>query len=335
MNLHKPIASLSLDLDNKWSYLKTHGDRGWEEFPSYLDKLVPRVLDFLSERNLQITFFVIGQDAALEENLDALRAISERGHEIGNHSFSHEPWMHLYDGDRVEHEIRATEEQIEKITGQRTVGFRGPGFSFSDATLTVLERRHYLYDASTFPTYLGPLARLYYFLHSNLAGEDRKQRRALFGSFSNGFRPLKPYRWHTKDGLLEIPVTTMPMLRLPIHLSYLLFLSGFSEALALEYFRAALGLCRLTGVSPSLLLHSLDFLGEEDKVGLDFFPGLKLRTIRKLKFVGQVLRIYSEQFQVLDMRGHARCIMAVPSSKTLLYSSADPSPAPEANYYDD
>src|SRR6476646_12136945 len=94
--LMKPLASLSLDLDNKWSYLKTHGDRGWEEFPSYLDKLVPRVLDFLSERNLQITFFVIGQDAALEKNLDALRAISERGHEIGNHSFSHEPWMHLY-----------------------------------------------------------------------------------------------------------------------------------------------------------------------------------------------------------------------------------------------
>ena len=29
----KPIASLSLDLDNKWSYLKTHGDAGWDSFP--------------------------------------------------------------------------------------------------------------------------------------------------------------------------------------------------------------------------------------------------------------------------------------------------------------
>ena len=26
----KPIASLSLDLDNKWSYMKTHGDAGWD-----------------------------------------------------------------------------------------------------------------------------------------------------------------------------------------------------------------------------------------------------------------------------------------------------------------
>ena len=40
-----PIASLSLDLDNKWSYMKTHGDPGWEGFPSYLDTVVPRFLD--------------------------------------------------------------------------------------------------------------------------------------------------------------------------------------------------------------------------------------------------------------------------------------------------
>jgi len=40
----KPIASLSLDLDNQWSYMKTHGDAGWELFPSYLDIVIPRVL---------------------------------------------------------------------------------------------------------------------------------------------------------------------------------------------------------------------------------------------------------------------------------------------------
>ncbi len=41
----KPVASLSLDLDNQWSYMKTHGDAGWESFPSYLDIVVPRVLE--------------------------------------------------------------------------------------------------------------------------------------------------------------------------------------------------------------------------------------------------------------------------------------------------
>src|SRR5512134_3163023 len=91
----KPYASLSLDLDNRWSYLKTHGDPGWQSFPSYLDLVVPRVLDNLHARNWTITFFIVGQDAALAKNHDAIRSIAKAGHEIGNHSFHHNPWLHL------------------------------------------------------------------------------------------------------------------------------------------------------------------------------------------------------------------------------------------------
>ena len=64
----KPIASLSLDLDNQWSYMKTHGDAGWEAFPSYLDVVIPRFLEFLQARDLTITVFIVGQDAALQKN---------------------------------------------------------------------------------------------------------------------------------------------------------------------------------------------------------------------------------------------------------------------------
>src|SRR3954471_11929964 len=100
MRRPEAIASLSLDLDNQWSYMKTHGDAGWQSFPSYLDIVVPRVLDFLKERNdLAITFFIVGQDAALPKNREALAALASAAggrHEIGNHSFNHEPWLHLY-----------------------------------------------------------------------------------------------------------------------------------------------------------------------------------------------------------------------------------------------
>src|SRR5215510_2523754 len=96
MHLTKPLASLSLDLDNQWSYMKIHGDAGWESFPSYLDIVTPRVLDFLRERDLTISVFIVGQDAALEKNRDSLAAIVAAGHEVGNHSFLHEPWLHLY-----------------------------------------------------------------------------------------------------------------------------------------------------------------------------------------------------------------------------------------------
>lgn len=317
MRSEKPIASLSLDLDNKWSYLKTHGDPGWESFPSYLETLVPRVLDFLAQRNLKITFFVVGQDAALAKNHAALEAIASEGHEIGNHSFSHEPWLHLYSRQMIEREIAANEEQVARVTGQCPVGFRGPGYSFSETTLEVLRQRNYLYDASTLPTFLGPLARIYYLRTSNLRNEEKKRRSALFGSLSDGLRPLKAYRWCGKDGLLEIPVTTMPILRFPIHISYILYLSIFSPALALGYLRTALALCRLTGVSPSLLLHSLDFLGEDDRVGLEFFPAMTLSSNQKLRLVGKALTIYCETFHVVSLREHALRVAEAPQTSAV------------------
>jgi len=144
----KLVASLSLDLDNQWSYMRTHGDRGWESFPFYLDLVVPRVLDFLARRGLRITFFVVGQDAVLPANAAALAALAEAGHEIGNHSFHHLPWLHLFSEAEIEAEVAQTEEAIAAVTGQRPRGFRGPGFSLSGGTLRVLARRGYRYDAS-------------------------------------------------------------------------------------------------------------------------------------------------------------------------------------------
>jgi len=309
MNSSLPIASLSLDLDNQWSYLKVHGDSGWESFPSYLDLLIPRVLEFLAERNLKITFFIVGQDAALKKNHAALRMLTAAGHEAGNHSFSHEPWFHHFGRERIESEIAFAEEHIGEVTGQRPLGYRGPGFSFSRTTLEVLEARGYQYDASTFPTFIGPFARFYYLRHSNLKGGDLEKRNMLFGSLMDGFRPLAPYRWRHGKGLVEIPVTTMPIVRMPIHLSYLLYLSSFSTSLALSYFRVALELCRIRRISPSLLLHPLDFLGPEDRIGLEFFPGMRLSKVQKLAFLHQTIAALATHFRVTSLLEHSRTMI--------------------------
>jgi hypothetical protein len=318
----KPFASLSLDLDNLWSYMKTHGDPGWDTFPSYLDLVVPRILNFLKERNLLITFFIVGQDAALEKNRAALKSLSEAGHEIGNHSFHHEPWLQLYSEQQIEAEIALAEESIENVTGNKPIGFRGPGFSVSQTTIDVLIRRGYLYDASTLPTYIGPLARLYYFMAARLNPEEKRQRDNLFGSLQDGFRPIRPYLWrHKSEGLdrqlVEIPVTTMPILKIPIHVSYIIYISSFSPALALLYFKIALGLCRLTGVHPSLLLHPLDFLGRDDIKELSFFPAMNLLKEEKLKLVTEVLRLYEDHFNIVTMQQHAKGIPVASSFSTV------------------
>ena len=180
--------------------MKIHGDEGWDKYPSYFDIFVPHVLDLLDELELKITFFIVGKDAESEENRKYLKMITERGHEVGNHSYNHESWLQSYSYEEIEKEIIAAEEAIECATGQKPKGFRGPGFSWSMDLLKVLESRGYFYDASTLPTYLGPLARKYYFMKSDLSKEEKKARKELFGKFSEGFRKLKPYCWDLGDG---------------------------------------------------------------------------------------------------------------------------------------
>ena len=324
----KPIASLSLDLDNQWSYMKTHGDAGWESFPSYLDIVVPRVLAFLAERNIKITFFIVGQDAALAKNHEALGSITKAGHEIGNHSFKHEPWLHLYSEEDVDHELAIAEEHIQTATGSRPIGFRGPGFSLSATVLRVLARRGYQYDASTFPTFLGPLARAYYFATSKLSPEEMEKRKGLFGKFQEGFRPLKPYQWKLMGDLIEIPVTTMPIFKIPIHVSYLLYLGVFSQTLALWYFHLAIALCRLMRVQPSLLLHPLDFMGGEDVPALAFFPAMNQPSYKKVALVGKILQILSKHYAIAPMSVHAEAIRQNQTKLTAIaphfYHSAAP-----------
>ncbi len=304
------IASISLDLDDLWTYLRTHGDPSWSSRPSYLEEFVPLVLDTLDELEVKLTFFIVGADAAEPRNRRVLRAIVERGHEVGNHSFEHEPWLHRYSLERMTAELLRTQEAIADATGQRPYGFRGPGYSWSIPLLELLVENGYHYDASTLPTYVGPLARAYYFWASGLSREERARRQALFGTLQDGLRPVRPYYW-ALDGnqsLLEIPVSTLPGLKLPFHITYLQYLSRYSEGAAIAYLRACLAICDMARMSPSFILHPLDILGGDKVPRLAFFPAMDLPTSRKLALFRRVLGLYSGTFRLVTMGAHARAL---------------------------
>jgi peptidoglycan-N-acetylglucosamine deacetylase len=298
----RPVATVSLDLDNLWSYLKTHGDLSWQSFPSFLETVVPRALRFFDERHESITWFVVGRDAAMPQHRDLLSAVADAGHEIGNHSYLHEPWLHRYSTDRLDEELARAERAIEDATGQHPRGFRGPGFSVSEAVLLALQRRGYRYDASTLPTFVGPLARAVYLRNTTFSSEEYAERSVLFGSFFEGTRPLKPYRWGLEgEALIEVPVTTMPLLRTPIHMSYIMYLAEWSPALARGYLALALRLCRLTGVVPSLLLHSHDFIGGDDVPAMSFLPGMRLSGPAKLRLLAECVDHVRRKFAILPL----------------------------------
>ena len=303
----KPIASISLDLDNKWSYLKTAGNPKWETYPSYFELCVPRFLEFFDNFGIKSTVFVVGQDAVLEKNHEHIRKIAAAGHEIANHSFHHEPWLHLYTRDQLDQEFSNTEQAIESLTGKKPIGFRGPGFSLSDEVLRTLMRRGYKYDCSTFPTYLGPAARLYYFFKSSLSQEEKEDRKELFGKARDGFQTNDIYEWNWRGRrLIELPVTTMPIMKSPIHGSYILYLGKFSKTLAKMYFWSALKLCKMMRVEPSLLLHPLDFMGQEDDDDLAFFPAMDQPAQKKIDLLTDCMEMLVGNFEVLNIQQHAQ-----------------------------
>lgn len=301
-------ASISLDLDDKWSYMKVHGDEGWEKFPSYLDIVLPITLDILEKLDIKITFFIVGQDAAIEKNHKVLQSIVERGHEVANHSFHHESWLKTYSKEKITNEIAIAEDAILKATGKRTNMFRGPGFSWSNDLLEVLEERNYIFDASILPTYISPLMRQYYFWKSKLSKEEKKNRKELFGSFKEGFYPLKPFKWELKSNkkLLEIPVSTMPVFKIPFHQSYLIYISSVSTGLMKMYLRFSIFMCKITKTAPSYLLHPLDLIGSDHAPELKFFPGMNVQSDKKIKIFEASMRMLKKHFELLPMGEFAR-----------------------------
>jgi peptidoglycan-N-acetylglucosamine deacetylase len=304
------VASLSLDLDNEWAYLMTHGNDAWRSYPSYLNTAVPRILGAMERLGLKISFFVVGGDATRKENHEPIKALATAGHEIGNHSFRHQPWLHLYTKQEIVDEFARTEDALGEVTGYQTVGFRGPGYSLSPDVLDVLVERGYEYDASTLPTYIGPVSRAFYFRSAKLTETQRQERSLLFGSWREGLRPLQPYQWKTNNGgtMLEIPVSTLPGGRVPIHISYLLYLAAVNPLAATTYFATALRICKLAHLEPSILLHPLDFLGADDVSTLSFFPAMAMGGEAKTKLVEGYLRQLSSAFSVVNMEQHARHI---------------------------
>lgn len=303
----RPTASVSLDLDNLWAYLKTHGDPAWRSRPSFLPTAVPRLLEIFGEHALTTTVFVVGADAEREDGAKAVAAFAGEGHEVANHSYGHEPWLHSYTRAELEAELVRTEDAIVAAGASRPVGFRGPGFSVTRPLLELLAERGYRYDTSSLPTWIGPLARAY---HNRSAGEagDGEARNDLFGPVTDALAPVHPYRWD--NGLVELPVTTMPLLRVPIHGSYLLQLHQYSPRLARTYFRTALRLCRARGVGPTLLLHPTDVLDRREAPGMDFFPGMSVSGADKASLLSWVLATLRQRFDVVGTGEHVARLAA-------------------------
>jgi peptidoglycan/xylan/chitin deacetylase (PgdA/CDA1 family) len=85
------------------------------------------VLKELSKRNVTATFFMIGNK--VERYASLAKEVSDAGHEIGNHSYTH-PSLSSMPADKVDYEIQKTQEAIANATGKTPAWFRPPYGAF-------------------------------------------------------------------------------------------------------------------------------------------------------------------------------------------------------------
>jgi len=287
-----PRGSLSVDLDDEWAYRRALGDPGWRARTSYFAALGPRLDRVLEGR--RATCFGVGADARRPEGAALLRSLHERGHEVASHSDDHDLHLHRRPRASIERDLDRSAAALAAATGTPPVGFRAPGYGVSAALWSALASRGYRYDASAFPTPLGPLSRLWFGRHTRGPRVRARVLRDRAAELARGPR----VRRIVVDGraLIEVPVTVMPYTRLPIHASHLLLLARRAPRLAERYLELALAACARSGIGPALVLHPTDLLDPAESPALRRFPNMRVPADLKLGLVERWLELTEARF---------------------------------------
>ncbi len=154
------------------------------------------VLNLFDRHRVRATFFVLGEVAGFYPEL--VREISERGHEIGCHGFRHLD-IDLLGEPGFRDELGRGQSVLADLVGKPVIGYRAPNLLLRDFMIPVLRELGFAYDASVCTS-------------RGLLGKD----------FGHPHRAQNPYRFSHRfsqpdpqGDLVEIPLPTFPLLRLP------------------------------------------------------------------------------------------------------------------------
>lgn len=100
----------------------------------------PFILDTLDAYNIKATFFLCG--VWVHAYPEYVKMISERGHEIGNHSLTH-PHMNSLSKEAIQKELLTLDDEIEALTGKRCTLFRAPFGEYNNTVITAAREAGY------------------------------------------------------------------------------------------------------------------------------------------------------------------------------------------------
>lgn len=310
-------AAVSIDLDGLACYYRIHalGAAPAELEHIILERALPRAAALFAQKQINVTWFVIGRDAdaastlrdraARAANAQRLRTLAEHGDELGNHSYSHPYDLARQSASAIESEIASCDRVLREILaprdtiqiGKRTVtppmtaprGFRAPGYDVSPAMLDTLARLGYRYDSSIFPApgYYAAKAAVMAGLAAlgRPSGAVLTNPRALVAP-TDPYRPSMTAPWRRGQApLVELPIAVTPWTRMPA--------IGTALLVAPPWLRARMLAAMAKRKFFNLELHGIDF-ADADKDGIpgelvDRQPDLQLSIDQKLETLAEIL----------------------------------------------
>ena len=113
-------------------------DINWAE-EDHLDE----ILQILKKYDAKGTFFIMGGWVNYtDDNKEKLKNIYNDGHEIGNHSYIHPNFMNITE-ERMNDELKKTEDIIYQTIGYNTKLFRFPSGSYNEKALNYVMSKGY------------------------------------------------------------------------------------------------------------------------------------------------------------------------------------------------
>jgi len=298
---------VTVDMDNVQDYQRLVGGGAGSAKHSFYDDAVPRFLDLFDEVGIRATFFMVGRDAEQAPHRAAVRRIAERGHEVGNHSYTHPYNFRALTRQQKACEIDRADACIADLVGARPVGWRTPSFDVDLETLHLLVERGYLYDSSVMPSPLMWAFMLYGKLFIRAKDYQLGHPLAVFAPT----RPYYPsagrlYRAARSGesgapGILEIPGSVLAGLRLPFYATVLRLLPTrvFDWSL-----RAHRGQPLMNALFHLLDLADLDGDGLGGDLGRT--PGIAVRQDRRLRFAAHAVGALARAGTGVTLREFAR-----------------------------
>ena len=101
---------------------------------------IDSILETLNKCNVKITFFIVGDWA--DKYPEAVKKISENGHEIGNHSNTH-PHVNKLNIDKNCEEITKCSEKLKSITGKDINVYRCPYGEYNNTVINAANSLNY------------------------------------------------------------------------------------------------------------------------------------------------------------------------------------------------